>query len=402
MSDHSPIGSCCARPSFSLAAGVDDRPRVARQVPSAVLAALAALQLAVRRIAVRRIAVRRIVGALADGARRIDRVVLALALMLAALALFSPRQSLTSLAFVRAELGSMAPWFAVAVFFAAGAKATGADALLARAFSGREAYTVVAASLLGALSAFCSCGVIPIIAAMLASGVPLAPVMAFWLSSPLMDPNMFMLTAVNLGLGFAVAKTLSAIGIGLLGGYATLAATRGGLLTDALRAAPRSACAVKAAQKVLAPQPPVWRFWEEGGRAQSFLAQAATTGWFLVRWLALAFFLESLMSAYVPGGAIASLLGGDGFAAIPAAVVLGVPAYLNGYAAIPLVKGLIELGMSPAVGLTFMIAGAVTSIPAAIAVWVLVRPRVFAFYLGLAAIGTLAAGYSYALVLAAG
>ena len=397
MSDHSPIGSCCARPSFSLAAGVDDRPRVARQVPSAVLAALAALQLAVRRIAVRRI-----VGALADGARRIDRVVLALALMLAALALFSPRQSLTSLAFVRAELGSMAPWFAVAVFFAAGAKATGADALLARAFSGREAYTVVAASLLGALSAFCSCGVIPIIAAMLASGVPLAPVMAFWLSSPLMDPNMFMLTAVNLGLGFAVAKTLSAIGIGLLGGYATLAATRGGLLTDALRAAPRSACAVKAAQKVLAPQPPVWRFWEEGGRAQSFLAQAATTGWFLVRWLALAFFLESLMSAYVPGGAIASLLGGDGFAAIPAAVVLGVPAYLNGYAAIPLVKGLIELGMSPAVGLTFMIAGAVTSIPAAIAVWVLVRPRVFAFYLGLAAIGTLAAGYSYALVLAAG
>ena len=392
MSDHSPIGSCCARPSFSLAAGLDDRGRAPRQAPSPALAAAAALRPAVQRIA----------GALADGAHRIDRVVLALAFMLAALALFSPRQALTSLVFVWAELGSMAPWFAVAVFFAAGTKATGADGLVARAFSGREAYTVVAASLLGALSAFCSCGVIPIIAAMLASGVPLAPVMAFWLSSPLMDPNMFMLTAVNLGLGFAVAKTLSAIGIGLVGGYATLAATRRGLLTDALRVAARSACAVKAAQKVLAPQPPVWRFWEESARAQSFLAQAAKTGWFLVRWLALAFFLESLMSAYVPGAAIARLLGGNGFAAIPAAVVLGVPAYLNGYAAIPLVKGLIELGMSPAVGLTFMIAGAVTSIPAAIAVWVLVRPRVFAFYLGLAAIGTLAAGYSYALVLAAG
>jgi uncharacterized membrane protein YraQ (UPF0718 family) len=88
--------------------------------------------------------------------------------------------------------------------------------------------------------------------------------------------------------------------------------------------------------------------------------------------------------------------------AIPLAVVLGVPAYLNGFAAIPLVSGLIGLGMSPAVGLTFMLAGGVTSIPAAMAVWALVKPRVFAAYLAFAGLGALAAGYGYMAVLAWG
>jgi uncharacterized membrane protein YraQ (UPF0718 family) len=69
---------------------------------------------------------------------------------------------------------------------------------------------------------------------------------------------------------------------------------------------------------------------------------------------------------------------------------------LNGYAAVPLVQGLINLGMSPAVGLAFVTAGAATSIPAALAVWALVRPPVFLGYPGFATVGSLAVGYAYA------
>ena len=42
-----------------------------------------------------------------------------------------------------------------------------------------------------------------------------------------------------------------------------------------------------------------------------------------------------------------------------------------------------------------MVAGGVTSVPAALAVWALVKPRVFALYLALAALGSFAVGYSY-------
>jgi uncharacterized membrane protein YraQ (UPF0718 family) len=77
------------------------------------------------------------------------------------------------------------------------------------------------------------------------------------------------------------------------------------------------------------------------------------------------------------------------------AVLVGVPAYLNGYAAIPTVSALVDMGMAPGAGLAFMVAGGVTSIPAAMAVFALVRRPVFLWYLALGLTGSLAAGVAY-------
>ena len=327
--------------------------------------------------------------------KRADPVLLACAAIVAALAVLAPDQAAASLAFTGEALRSIAPWFALSVLAAAAAKASGADGLIARAFAGREARMVTLAALFGALSPFCSCGVIPLIAGLLTAGVPLAPVMAFWIASPIMDPNMFVLTAAAIGIEFAIVKTIAAVGMGLLAGFATMGLVGLGRLADPLRRPAQSACAVKSARKLLAPAPPAWRFWRDPARAQIFVAEFAQTGWFLARWMAVAFLIESLMLAYVPGDGIARWLGGEAWLAIPGAVLLGLPAYLNGFAAIPLVAGLIDLGMNPAVGMTFMVAGGVSSVPAMTAVWALVKPRVFAAYLLLAAVGALATGFGY-------
>ena len=80
------------------------------------------------------------------------------------------------------------------------------------------------------------------------------------------------------------------------------------------------------------------------------------------------------------------------------ASVVGIPAYLNGYAALPLVAGLIEQGMAPGAGMAFLLAGGVSSIPAAIAVWALARPQVFLAYLGCAFTGACLLGRSVGLL----
>ena len=98
------------------------------------------------------------------------------------------------------------------------------------------------------------------------------------------------------------------------------------------------------------------------------------------------------MLAWIPAELIAGTLGGDGLLPILSATFIGVPAYLNGYAALPLVAGLIGQGMAPGAGLAFLVAGGVTSLPAALAVWALVRPPVFGLYLALALTGSLASG----------
>jgi uncharacterized membrane protein YraQ (UPF0718 family) len=327
--------------------------------------------------------------------RKADPVLVACVAVAAVLALVVPEQAWASLAFTGKALLAIAPWFAVSVLAAAAAKASGADGIVAHAFIGREARMVVLAALFGALSPFCSCGVIPLIAGLLAAGVPLAPVVAFWIASPIMDPTMFVLTAAAIGIEFAVVKTIAAIGMGLVAGFGTMALVGLGRLENPLRRPAPSACAVKSAQRLLAPPPPVWRFWREPARAQAFVVGTAETGWFLARWMTAAFLVESLMVAYLPGDLVARWLGGDAWLAIPSAVVLGLPAYLNGFAAIPLVAGLIDLGMEPAIGMTFMVAGGVSSVPAMIAVWALVKPRVFAVYLALAAVGAAATGFGY-------
>ena len=105
------------------------------------------------------------------------------------------------------------------------------------------------------------------------------------------------------------------------------------------------------------------------------------------------------MLAYVPAEAIAGLVGGDSIWAIPLAAIVGVPAYLNGFAAIPLMSGLMELGMAPGAALAFMVAGGVSCIPAAIAVFALVRLPVFFWYLGLALAGSLIAGIVFQIII---
>ena len=111
--------------------------------------------------------------------------------------------------------------------------------------------------------------------------------------------------------------------------------------------------------------------------------------------MTLAFFLESLMIAYIPESFITGLLGNHNVLAIPTSAIIGIPAYMNGYAAIPLISGLMELGMTPGAALSFATAGAVSSIPAALAVYALVKRSVFFMYIILGLSGSLIAGYLY-------
>ncbi len=319
-----------------------------------------------------------------------------MAILFAGLGLLVPAQAYISLRFTADALLGILPYLALSVGLAAYIKASGAEHLIVRAFQGRVVTMVVLSATAGAVSPFCSCGVIPLIAALLAIGVPLAPVMAFWLASPLMDPAMFILTVSTLGLSFALAKTLAALTIGMLGGFGILTLQRLGWVLQPLReGAGGGGCA---AARIRRPGPVVWQFWREPDRRGTFARGARDNLLFLGKWLTLAFVLESLMLAYLPGEVVVGLVGGDGWRSVMIATLVGVPAYLNGYAALPLISGLIEQGMAPGAGLAFLIAGGVTSIPAAIAVWALARPAVFGAYLAFAFIGAVSAGISFGLL----
>jgi uncharacterized membrane protein YraQ (UPF0718 family) len=324
---------------------------------------------------------------------RIDNAWLALVLVLIAVAALDTPQLGPTLSFALDALASTAPFILFAVLAIGYLKATGAENVIAKAFVGRESRMIIFAALLGGLAPFCSCEVIPFIAALLAAGTPLSAVMAFWLSSPLMDPAMFSITSGQLGFDFALAKTASAVGLGLFGGFATMMLAKSPVFADPLREKPQigGCCGVK---KPFSGTPQ-WKFWTDQDRREIFRDTTLENALFLFKWLALAYVLEALMIHYVPAEWIATFLGGDGVQPILMGAIVGAPAYLNGYAAVPLVDAMLQQGMANGAAMSFMLAGGVSCIPAAVAVWALVKPRVFAAYLGLAMIGSFLAGIAW-------
>ena len=284
---------------------------------------------------------------------------------------------------------STLPYIVFAVLLIAGLKASGAEALIAQAFKGRENRMIVLAAIFGGLAPFCSCEVIPFIAGLLALGAPLSAVMAFWLSSPLIDPPTLFITAGALGWEFAIGKAVAAVSLGLFGGVVVKYGLRMGAFQNPLRLKPATGCGC-------GPNPfdgkPVWKFWSEAPRRQVFKTEFIANSLFLIKWLALAYVLEALLITYVPASLIAKVVGGEGVTPIITAAFVGMPAYLNSYIAPPLLAGLIKQGMSDGAAMAFMVAGAVSSIPAMAAVWSLVKPRVFATYLSLGISGAIISG----------
>jgi uncharacterized membrane protein YraQ (UPF0718 family) len=115
----------------------------------------------------------------------------------------------------------------------------------------------------------------------------------------------------------------------------------------------------------------------------------------VVKFMALAFFLEALITLYVPSDWIVGLLGNDNPLAIPTAALLGVPVYTSNLAALPLIGGLLAQGMNPGAALAFLIAGPTTTLPAMAAVWGLATRRVFALYVSFSLVGAVVLGFVY-------
>ena len=287
------------------------------------------------------------------------------------------------------------PYIVLAVLIISYLRAAGDETVIAKAFEGRQTRMIFYAALLGGLAPFCSCEVIPFIAGLLAAGVPLAAIMAFWLSSPLMDPAQLLITAGALGWDFAIAKAVGAVAIGLFGGFAVAALAGSAALADPAK--PRSAGGGCCSKKPFSGKP-VWQFWAEPDRRDVFGREAITNMLFLTKWLLLAYLLEGLLVTYVPAEFIARYVGGDGVLPIMTAADVALPAYLNGYAAVPLVDGLMQQGMSPGAAMSFLMAGAVSCIPAMAGVYSLVKFRVFLAYVVLGLAGSMLIGLAYAAI----
>ena len=135
--------------------------------------------------------------------------------------------------------------------------------------------------------------------------------------------------------------------------------------------------------------------WRSGARRRSFNRQFWATTRLILICLIPAFAAEYALNAALTPGTLAAYVGEDKWWAIPAAVFVGAPAYIDGYAALPLTRGLIDNGMSEGAAMAFLISGGVVSIWGAMAIAPVLKLKPFMLYLMLAVVGSLGAGYVF-------
>ncbi|MFF6788246.1 permease [Streptomyces filamentosus] len=374
--------------------------------------------------------------------------------------------------FILDEVLHYLPWFLLAIVLGIAVQRLSIDVVARRSFAqGRRGVLGIAVvTAIGAFSPFCSFTVIPLIRRFLIAGVPLSAVMSFWIASPSMDPEIYALSAAQLGIPIATARLVGALVLSFGAGLIVLALERRGRFADPLldsteekkpakscsqeeetAAAPACSAAKTAVQEPVAvtvgggagtgaaapsaggcggsPQEPLqgpapdpdsapesggcsaaartaqgdadddgtpWRVLVRRDikqlRAGEILKEIVSDSLILGKWLLLAIVLEAVIVRYVPTDVVSGILGADGVLSVLIAGAISVPLYLNGVGAIPVVEGLLDQGMVAAAGVTFLLGGAITTIPAMVAVKSVVKAKVFAFYLGVGLLGSVGIG----------
>ncbi|MBI2342648.1 MAG: permease [Deltaproteobacteria bacterium] len=272
-------------------------------------------------------------------------------------------------------------------------------------FSRSSGVSIFSSVAFGAFTPFCACGTMAITLSMLASALPWGPIMAFLTSSALMCPSTFVLYSGVVGLGFAIAVTLSSVFIGIGSGYATtLIERRTGVFKNQLRFSKQEN--VKAN---CCGHSDVLKYYGLDKYRESLfkklrLAQFAS-GFYqigvkiILPYFCLFAFLSFFVERFVPNEWIVAAFGAKHFYSVPIAAIVGLPLYVGSTAALPLIQTLMKAGASPGSLLAFLITGPGTSIAVMAGLGIIIKRRAVAMYLLFILAGAVISGYVYDLCL---
>ena len=291
-------------------------------------------------------------------------------------------------------------WFVLGLAITAIIATWVSPAALGRSLRDMKGWGVLAAALLGLVSPLATYSVIPLAVILLRQGAPLMSITAFMISSPLINPAIFIMTAGGLGIKMAVARTVAsfllAVAGGLLAGYFE---KRWGSVQGYMR------------EETLTPLRAPFRHYRKSldglrsGRYQRILAGTETAHDLLYnfamqlkfagRYFLLALVISSAVQELVPPALVMRVLGGESWYAVAVAAAAGIPFYTCGGAAIPMMQVLAGMGMGSGAILTFFIAGPATNFSMVLTLAALFKKNYLGLYYTVAFVGAIGFGYLY-------
>jgi uncharacterized protein len=239
----------------------------------------------------------------------------------------------------------------------------------------------ILAALLGIVTPFCSCSAVPLFIGFIEAGVPLGVTFSFLVSAPMVNEvALVMLWGL---FGWKIALLYIASGI-------VVAIVSGDLIGRMRLEKWVEEYVYKIHSGEAAIETMTWR--DRIGYAFGYVGEIVGKVW---PYVLVGIAIGGFMHGYAPADFLVKYAGAGAWYAVPLAVLIGVPLYSNAAGVIPIVKVLMEKGMAMGTSLSFMMAVTALSLPEAILLRKVLKPKLLAIYFGVVALGIMLTGYLF-------
>jgi uncharacterized membrane protein YraQ (UPF0718 family) len=256
-----------------------------------------------------------------------------------------------------------------------------------RILSGRrESVGIVLAALLGIVTPFCSCSAVPLFIGFVTTGVPLGVTFSFLVSAPMVNEVALVLLFGLFGWKVAGLYLVTGLIIAIVSGW----------VIGRLRM-----------EKHVEDWVYQTKTGEAGSEEKLDWPARIRSGLDAVKDIVGRVWLYVLIGigvgagihGYVPENFMASIMGKSAWWSVPLAVLFGVPMYSNAAGIIPIVQALLGKGAALGTVLAFMMSVIALSLPEAIILRKVLKPRLIATFFGVVAVGIMIVGCLFNLIM---
>ena len=242
---------------------------------------------------------------------------------------------------------------------------------------------LVLAVVLGVATPFCSCSSIPLFIGFVAAGIPLAITLTFLIASPLVSEIAAILIGDQFGWGVAGAYVLAgsaiAIGIGFILSRFDLDKWVEPAVFQTRIGELRSGGHVPTLQE----------------RVDAAVEEAREILIKIWKWVLVGVAIGAAIHGWVPTDFFATYAGVDNPLAVPLAVLVGMPLYVNGGGVVPIGEALWSKGLPLGTVMALMMSAIALSIPEAVMLRRVLKPQLLAIFFGSVAVAIMLVGYLF-------
>lgn len=244
----------------------------------------------------------------------------------------------------------------------------------------------ILASLLGAITPFCSCSSIPLFVGMMQARIPLGIALSFLITSPLVNEIAIALFWIAFGWKVTLIYVLTGIVLGIVGG----------VILDKLGMAEHIAEWVKELAENKVETAKDYRSF--GQRLPGINSEALQTLKKLIPYIFGGLAIGSFIHGFVPESFFETYISKSNPLAVPIAVLLAIPLYIDAVGILPIIESLVGKGVPLGTAIAFMMGAIGLSFPEALLLKKVMQKKLIIAFFTTIGVGMIISGFFFNLI----